>query len=181
MTSMPRSGSQFALRFGGYTADVASIGASLRTLRHEGRDLVVPFDADEVRPGFRGAILAPWPNRVVDGRYTFDGREFELALTEPQRGHALHGPAIRTGDDLGDFGSIQRRTASLRVDLVRLGQLFGLRYALACCAGGQVEQLVVALALGDGVGQAEAVILFIIVAVISVIQVNLGKRREVDA
>jgi len=31
------------------------------------------------------------------------------------------------------------------------------------------------------VGQAEAVILFIIVAVISVIQVNLGKRREVDA
>ena len=34
MTSMPRSGSQFALRFGGYTADVASIGASLRTLRH---------------------------------------------------------------------------------------------------------------------------------------------------
>lgn len=93
MTSTPRSGSQFALRFGGYTADVASIGASLRTLRHEGRDLVVPFDADEVRPGFRGAILAPWPNRVVDGRYTFDGREFELALTEPQRGHALHGLA----------------------------------------------------------------------------------------
>ena len=31
------------------------------------------------------------------------------------------------------------------------------------------------------VGQAEAVILFIVVAVISVIQVNLGKRREVDA
>ena len=33
-----------------------------------------PFDADEVRPSYRGATLAPWPNRVVDGRYTFGGR-----------------------------------------------------------------------------------------------------------
>ena len=55
--------------------------------------IVVPFGADEVRPGFRGALLAPWPNRVVDGRYAFEGREFELPLTEPRRGHALHGLA----------------------------------------------------------------------------------------
>jgi aldose 1-epimerase len=36
-------------------------------------------------------VLAPWPNRVVDGRYRFDGVEHQLALTEPDRGHALHG------------------------------------------------------------------------------------------
>ncbi len=60
-------------------------------LRHHGRDLVVPFDADEVRPVYRGATLAPWPNRVVDGRYAFRGDEHQLALTEPERGHALHG------------------------------------------------------------------------------------------
>jgi len=53
----------------------------------------VPFDADEVRPWYRGATLAPWPNRVVDGRYTFAGVERRLALTEPDRGHALHGLA----------------------------------------------------------------------------------------
>ena len=68
MTSTPRSGSQSALRFGGYTADVASIGASLRTLRHEGRDLVVPFDADEVRPGFRGALGRPWSRGALRHR-----------------------------------------------------------------------------------------------------------------
>lgn len=87
----PRSGRQFRLSFGGYEAVVVSVGASLRTLTHHGRDLVVPFDADEVRPVYRGATLAPWPNRVVDGRYAFRGDEHQLALTEPERGHALHG------------------------------------------------------------------------------------------
>ena len=108
MTSTPRSGTQFEIRSGEYTAQIASIGATLRALRHDGRDLIVPFGADEVRPAYRGALLAPWPNRVVDGRYAFGGADFELALTEPQRGHALHGliawlefaPVARTDDTL---------------------------------------------------------------------------------
>jgi aldose 1-epimerase len=87
----PRSGRQLRIAAHGYEAVVASIGASLRSLTFEGRDLVVPFDADEVRPGYRGATLAPWPNRIVDGRYTFGGVEHQLPLTEPARGHALHG------------------------------------------------------------------------------------------
>ncbi|WP_022887162.1 aldose 1-epimerase family protein [Glaciibacter superstes] len=97
----PLSGTQFELAFGDYTATIASVGATLRRLQHRGRDLVVPFEADEVRPAYRGATLAPWPNRVVDGRYSFGSTaagsteagstEHQLALTEPARGHALHG------------------------------------------------------------------------------------------
>ncbi|MGP6170285.1 aldose 1-epimerase family protein [Microbacterium sp. A204] len=89
--SSPASGRQLRISAHGYEVVIASVGASLRVLRHDGRDLVVPFDADEVRPAYRGATLAPWPNRVVDGRYTFGGEEHQLALTEPARGHALHG------------------------------------------------------------------------------------------
>lgn len=89
--SVEASGRQYALAAHGYEAVVASVGASLRVLRHEGRDLVVPFAADQVRPAYRGATLAPWPNRVVDGRYRFGDEEHQLALTEPARGHALHG------------------------------------------------------------------------------------------
>jgi len=89
--TIPLSGNQFTLTHGDYTATIASVGASLRALQHRGRDLVVPFEADEVRPAFRGATLAPWPNRVVDGHYTFEGVEQQLALSEPDRGHALHG------------------------------------------------------------------------------------------
>jgi len=87
------SGTQHALRAGDYEAIIASVGASLRSLTFDGRDLVVPFDADEVRPSHRGATLAPWPNRLVDGRYTFAGTERQVALNEPARQNALHGLA----------------------------------------------------------------------------------------
>ena len=93
MSSLPASGVQHALRAGDYEAVIASVGGTLRSLTYKGRDLVVPFDADEVRPAHRGALLAPWPNRVVDGKYTFGGDEKQLPLTEPARGHALHGLA----------------------------------------------------------------------------------------
>jgi aldose 1-epimerase len=54
--------------------------------------LVVPFEADEVRPWYRGAVLVPWPNRVTDGAYRLPSGEVQqLALSEPARGHALHG------------------------------------------------------------------------------------------
>lgn len=87
----PRSGRQITLSHSGYQAVIASVGATLRMLQHEQRDLIVSFDADEVRPAYRGATLAPWPNRIVDGRHRFGGTEHQLALTEPERGHALHG------------------------------------------------------------------------------------------
>ena len=87
----PLSGTQYDLVHGEYRASIASVGATLRQLTFAGRDLVTTFDADEVRPVFRGATLAPWPNRIVDGRYTFAGVEQQVALTEPGRSHALHG------------------------------------------------------------------------------------------
>lgn len=88
---VPASGRQLRLAAHGYEVEIASVGATLRALRYYGRDLIVPFDANEVRPNYRGATLAPWPNRVVDGRYTLAGQEHQLALTEPSRAHALHG------------------------------------------------------------------------------------------
>jgi aldose 1-epimerase len=91
------SGAQYEIKDSGYSAVVTEIGASLRRLRWGDRDLIVPFARDEVRPHYRGAILAPWPNRVVDGRYTFAGVEYQLPVTEPQRGHALHGLALWLG------------------------------------------------------------------------------------
>ncbi|REJ07030.1 galactose mutarotase [Microbacterium bovistercoris] len=91
---MPRSGKQYRIAASGYVAEIASVGASLRTLTFDGRDLVVPFDADEVRPAYRGATLAPWPNRIVDGAYSFAGATHQLPLTEPERHQALHGLVV---------------------------------------------------------------------------------------
>jgi aldose 1-epimerase len=89
----PLSGEQFEIAAGGYRAVVAGVGATLRSLTFQGRNLVVPFDEAALRPYFRGATLAPWPNRVVDARYRRYGEDFQLSVTEPKRGHALHGLA----------------------------------------------------------------------------------------
>jgi aldose 1-epimerase len=36
-------------------------------------------------------VLAPWPNRIENGSYEFDGKRMQLPLTEPERGNAIHG------------------------------------------------------------------------------------------
>jgi len=92
--SVPASGVDVTLRSRSYEAHIASVGASLRALTFDGRDLVVPFDADDVRPAYRGATLVPWPNRVVDGVYDFGGRTHRLALSDPGRPNALHGLGV---------------------------------------------------------------------------------------
>ena len=85
------SGRQLDLESGPYRATITEVGATLRTLSHDGRALIAGFGADEIMPEFNGALLAPWPNRVRDGRYDFGGRTHQLALSEPQRATALHG------------------------------------------------------------------------------------------
>lgn len=87
----PVSGAQHLLRAGDYEAVVASVGASLRVLRDIHGDLTVPYDSGEIRPAMRGTVLVPWPNRIADGRYAFDGAVHQLAVNEPQTNNAAHG------------------------------------------------------------------------------------------
>ena len=88
---MSAGGAEHLLEHGPSTAVVTEVGGGLRALEHRGRPLVRPYRPGEVRPRFRGSLLAPWPNRIADGRYRFRGREHQLPLTEPERRNALHG------------------------------------------------------------------------------------------
>ncbi len=90
----PLSGEQVTIAHGRYRADIATVGASLRTLTFAGRDLIAPFDADRVRPVYRGATLVPWPNRIASGRYVYHGRPHQLPVNEAERATALHGLGI---------------------------------------------------------------------------------------
>jgi len=51
------------------------------------------FGVDEMSKGGRGQNLIPWPNRIRDGRYIFNGVSQQLALSEPARHNATHGLA----------------------------------------------------------------------------------------
>src|SRR6476619_7042097 len=88
------TGRQLSLQHGDYSAVVTELGASLRELTWRGHPLVVGFGQDELPIGYQGAVLAPWPNRIADGRYTFAGQSQQLDLTEPDRQNALHGLVV---------------------------------------------------------------------------------------
>jgi aldose 1-epimerase len=85
------SGDQFEITGGGYRAVVTECGATLRLLEYAGRAVVHGFDEDEMSSAARGQLLAPWPNRIRDGAYSFEGSDLQLGLTEPRRGNASHG------------------------------------------------------------------------------------------
>ncbi len=87
------SGTQHELVLDDVRAVITEVGGGLRELTVAGRHLVQGFPVDVPRPHYRGSVLAPWPNRVADGRWADDGVEQQLALTEPDRGNALHGLA----------------------------------------------------------------------------------------
>lgn len=87
------SGSQFVLHdpHSRATAIITEVGATLRAFDVNGRDVVVPFSMEELCPAGHGAILAPWPNRLADGRYQWDGASYQVPITEVERRTALHG------------------------------------------------------------------------------------------
>lgn len=85
------SGEQYVVSAAGYRAVVTESGATLRALEHDGRPLVAGFAEEQQATAGRGQLLLPWPNRIADGRYSFEGRDQQLPLTEVGRGHASHG------------------------------------------------------------------------------------------
>lgn len=78
------------LTLGEDTAVVSPTGAALVEYTVGDRPVVVSMNA------FDGAVLAPWPNRIADGRFEFNGHRHQLPITEPARNTALHGLVAQT-------------------------------------------------------------------------------------
>lgn len=85
------SGEQFRIARSGQAATITEVGASLREYSVGGRPVIDGFGADEMCSGGRGQVLMPWPNRISGGAYRLDTVRHQLALTEPERGNAIHG------------------------------------------------------------------------------------------
>ena len=89
------TGEQFALETstssGEIRATITAVAAGIRSLSINGIDLVPSYGEDRTPPMGAGIVLAPWPNRIRDGRWSHDGTEHQLAITEPARSNAIHG------------------------------------------------------------------------------------------
>jgi aldose 1-epimerase len=89
--TIPLTGTQYEIEAGEYKATVTELGAGLRGLSHGDTQLVTGYEADQLPPHAAGQLLTPWPNRVDGGKYSFAGEKYQLALSEPALGNAIHG------------------------------------------------------------------------------------------
>jgi len=89
--NVPPSGEQYEIRCGDQWATIVEVGGGVRSYRHGERDVLDPYPVSAMCDGAHGTPLIPWPNRLADGRYRFDGTDYQVALTEPARHNAIHG------------------------------------------------------------------------------------------
>ena len=85
------SGEQIEIVHGDQRAVVVEVGGGLREYTVHGRHLLDGYGAEEMSSSGRGQVLIPWPNRIQDGRYSFDGEDHQLPLDDVEEQDAIHG------------------------------------------------------------------------------------------
>lgn len=85
------SGEQWEIGHGDQRLTVVGVGGGIRSYDAGNRSVVFGYPPDAKADAGRGQLLMPWPNRIADGKYTFDGAAQQLPLTEPARLNASHG------------------------------------------------------------------------------------------
>jgi aldose 1-epimerase len=85
------SGRQFEIAHGDQRVAVVEVGGGLRSYTAGDVDVVDGYPVDGTCTSGRGQVLIPWPNRIEDGRYDFDGASHSLPLDEVPNRNAIHG------------------------------------------------------------------------------------------
>lgn len=96
------TGRQYELRRGDALAVVTELAAGLRSFHRGGVLLTETYGDDQIPPGATGITLAPWANRVEDGKWFLDGKKQQLDITEVARNNASHGLLRNTAYALVD-------------------------------------------------------------------------------
>jgi aldose 1-epimerase len=90
--ALGRAGRLFEIRDGDREAIVTEQGAGLFKARWAGADLLDTINDDGFSGGGgHGQLLLPWPGRVENGVYQFDGEHFQLPITDRTHNSAIHG------------------------------------------------------------------------------------------
>lgn len=81
-----------------YFEIIPSIGGMLSQLNWSGDVIQIPFSSKypvATNPYHPSALLSPWVNRVRNGNYSFEGRNYQLPINEENLGNAIHGLLAR--------------------------------------------------------------------------------------
>ena len=98
MGTTPRTGNQYSIHHGDFSAVVCELGSKLRRFDYGGKEVFCSYGPDDLTPTCCGYILAPWPNRIKDGEYDFNCKHYCAPVNEyhPEpRNNANHGYAYQ--------------------------------------------------------------------------------------
>ena len=107
------SGEQIEIAAGDQKAVIVEVGGGLRSYSAGSRELVDGYRADEMSSSGRGQVLIPWPNRLQDGRYEFDGRRHQQPWSTRNTIFRSRDGSARQGSTMRSPISSGTRTASL--------------------------------------------------------------------
>ena len=86
------AGESFTIEHRTHTVAVTELGAGLRSYRVDDVEFLDGYPSDGYPTGSSyGQLLAPWPNRIDQGTYTFEGTEQKLPWNETENQNAMHG------------------------------------------------------------------------------------------
>ena len=88
--------SELTLSIGSQRVVVSPWGAALRRYSvtaadGEETDIVWGYSGGAHKKGGQGDVLIPFPGRVAEGRYSFDGQRFQLERNDKEGPNAIHG------------------------------------------------------------------------------------------
>lgn len=72
-------------------------GAKLKSLKMQKNgqyhELLWPISVDDLKTNdwYKSTILFPYPNRLEDGKYSFEGKDYQFPINEPDKNNQLHG------------------------------------------------------------------------------------------
>ena len=87
---------ELTLSYNNQRAVISPWGASLRRyffINADGQeiDIVWGYSGGTHKRGGQGDVLIPFPGRIGDGRYSFDGQRFQLECNDKEGPNAIHG------------------------------------------------------------------------------------------
>ena len=88
---MQLSGNSINLVCDDYNATIVTMGGAVASLRYMGHHIIMPFKPDVIPAGHMGKVLAPWPDRLVDGRYLFENKYYQVPVDDIENMTANHG------------------------------------------------------------------------------------------
>lgn len=85
---------QVKLENGAYSCEVlTNYGAALNSYKYKGVEFVSGYKSpgEIAQQQYKGVVLAPFPNRVAEAAYAFEGAAYQLPINREKEGLALHG------------------------------------------------------------------------------------------